>query len=145
MAQKDIKDLKAQFDAIDTDKTGYIEASELQAAFKKQDKIADDDLEKIILNVDYAGNHKINYTEFIAATLDINEVLEKHEDHLRGVFNSLDIDNTGKITRSNLKIAFTKYGRVISDEEIDNILVKHDKQHDQAINFDEFKQMIQDN
>ena len=102
-------------------------------------------MKEIIKNIDFAGNKKINYTEFIAATLDIKKVLGEDDSHLRGVFNSLDVDNTGQITRENLKLAFTKYGREISDKEIDNILKMHDKKHTNAIDFQEFKMMINDN
>lgn len=42
-------------------------------------------------------------------------------------------------------MAFTKYGREITDKEIDNILKMHDKKHTNAIDFQEFKMMINDN
>jgi len=31
--------------------------------------VVDDEIEKIIKEIDYVGNGKINYTEFLAATL----------------------------------------------------------------------------
>lgn len=76
--------------------------------------------------------------------MDIKKVLAEGDDHLRGVFNSLDVDNSGFITRENIKLAFSKYGREITDKEIDLILKKHDTKHNNVIDFEEFKAMIED-
>jgi len=38
--------------------------------------IPDDQIEKIISEVDYFGNGKINYTEFLVATLDVKRFLD---------------------------------------------------------------------
>lgn len=54
------------------------------------------------------------------------------------------MDNSGFIDRANLKLAFSKYGRLITDEEIDNIMKMHDKKHTDVIDFTEFKTMILD-
>lgn len=34
-----------------------------------------DEIEQILVNVDYAGNGKINYSEFLAATVELKTVL----------------------------------------------------------------------
>ena len=41
-------------------------------------------------------------------------------------------------------VAFSKYGRLITDAEIDNIMVQHDKAGNDAISKDEFKMMVLD-
>ena len=49
-----------------------IDANELREAMKKeQSNISDDEIEKMFQNIDYQGNKKLNYTEFIAATLSV--------------------------------------------------------------------------
>ena len=143
MQSDQVAALRAQFEKIDTDNSGYIEMAELKEALAKHN-VPEQELDKIIENVDYAGNKRINYTEFIAATLDIKTVLAESDQYLRSVFNSLDVDNTGKITRENIKLAFSKYGREITDSEITTILQKHDKKNNNVIDFDEFKAMIED-
>jgi Ca2+-binding EF-hand superfamily protein len=41
-----------------------------------------------------------------------------------------------------LKDAFSKFGREITDEEIEEIMKAHDKDKDQQIDLNEFKQMM---
>lgn len=43
-----------------------------------------------------------------------------------------------------MRQAFSKYGREITDADIDNILKQHDIAGDKAISFEEFKKMIMD-
>lgn len=94
---------------------------------KQASKASQEELQAIIDKVDHAHNDKINYTEFIAATLDVSSIINKDDKKLHAIFNTFDVDNTGMITRENLKMAFSKYGRDITKEEIDNIMKEHDK------------------
>ena len=54
------------------------------------------EINEIITNLDYAKNHKINYTEFIAATINVQNYLT--EEKLDAIFNTFDVDGTGQIT-----------------------------------------------
>jgi Ca2+-binding EF-hand superfamily protein len=63
---------------------------------------------------------------------------------LEAIFRQFDIDGNNQITKENIKDAMTKMGREISDEEINEIMRKHDSSGDQAISLDEFKKMIMD-
>jgi calcium-dependent protein kinase len=58
--------------------------------------------------LDYQGNGKINYSEFLSATLDIEHYLT--DTKLRTVFNVFDTDQSGYITAENIKFAFQKLG-----------------------------------
>ena len=104
--------------------------------------LGQEEINNIIKELDFAENKRINYSEFIAATINVQEYLS--EERLQAIFNQFDIDNSGKITKANMKQAFTKYGREITDADIDDILQKHDLAGDQAISFEEFKKMIMD-
>ena len=46
---------------------------------------------------DYDGDGVINYTEFIAATIEINGKIE--EDRVAEAFDRLDVDNSGYISK----------------------------------------------
>jgi Ca2+-binding EF-hand superfamily protein len=55
---------------IDKDQTGDITALELkEALYQAQIKISDEELEKIVNEVDYHGDKMINYSEFLSATI----------------------------------------------------------------------------
>lgn len=69
---KDIEHLKEEFQKVDTDNSGFIEYKELEEALKKAEfKLTNEELAKIIEELDYAQNSKINYSEFLAATISI--------------------------------------------------------------------------
>lgn len=54
-----------------------------------------DALLEIMKSADTDGSGEINYTEFLAATMDANVFLR--EDYLRTAFMMFDKDNSGKI------------------------------------------------
>ena len=52
------------------------------------------------------------------------------------------MDGNNEITAENIKDAMAKIGRDISDEEISEIMRRHDISGDKKLSFDEFKKMI---
>lgn len=71
-----------------------------------------DQLKLMISEIDFAQNKKINYTEFLAATIDADEYMT--DTRLQGVFNTFDVDNSGSITTDNMVMTFSKIGQEIS-------------------------------
>ena len=115
-----------------------IRATELATALKKLDLRYDDaEIQKIINEIDYYGNGMINYTEFIAATLAVDE--ELNNEQLWSLFKKFDVDNTDFITVANLKEAFKRLGRLqITQTELDEMISIHDLDHNGKISFSEF-------
>jgi Ca2+-binding EF-hand superfamily protein len=64
---------------------------------------------------------------------------------LEAIFKQFDIDGNNFITKENIKDAMIKMGRDITEEEIAEIMRKHDSSGDMAISIDEFKKMIMEN
>lgn len=64
--------LREQFEKMDKDGTGLITPQELKQFFDENDQIdiGEDEVKTLIAELDYAGNGKINYSEFLAATID---------------------------------------------------------------------------
>ncbi len=58
------------------------------------------------------------------------------------LFKQFDIDGTDLITTDDLRKAFEHMGKPISSKEIGEILMKHDKNEEGSLNFDEFKSML---
>ena len=78
--QNKIEGLTQQFSIIDKDGTGLISAEELRNAIEQSDlQIPKDQVEDIISQVDYFGNNKINYTEFLVATIDTKNFLDDNK------------------------------------------------------------------
>lgn len=137
----EIEDLREQFRKIDKDYTGTISAQELEDSIRKMGKhITANEIKEIISKVDYLGNGKINYSEFLAATISAQNVLTS--EMLYALFNHFDTDGSGFISPENIQEAIEKAGRVISKEEITLILKEHDIEKNGKISFDEFKVMM---
>jgi len=64
--------LRNEFERIDTDKSGMIDVNELKKAVEKfRNDIPQDEVTSVIERLDYDLNKQINYSEFIAATIDM--------------------------------------------------------------------------
>ena len=98
------------------------------------------EIHDIVKEIDYMDNQKINYSEFLAATINTAEFLTDQK--LLAIFKTFDFDNTGEITTQNLKDAFSKFGKEISDQEVKIIMQQHDADGGKTISFDEFKAMM---
>ena len=84
--EKEITSLREQFEVIDADQSGFILASELSKILKdKHMQIADSEIEQMIKEIDYHGNGKINYSEFLSATINLQTFLT--EQKLQAVFS----------------------------------------------------------
>ena len=92
--------------------------------------------------MDYFGNHKINYSEFLAATLDVKVFL--NEEKLNAIFQQFDTDNSGTISQANIVTALSKMGHEITQVEMDEIMKKHDLEHNGVLSKDEFKAIFLD-
>ena len=66
--------------------------------------VQDGEIERIVDQIDYVGNGMINYTEFLAATLQFND--EVTDDILLRLFKKFDVDDTNYISKENLMAAF---------------------------------------
>ncbi len=93
----EVENIRAQFQKIDKENTGYITAKGLKDALNEAGiKYQEGELDKIITEVDYHGNNQINYTEFLAATISVKKILTK--EHLMAMFKQFDADGSGFIT-----------------------------------------------
>ena len=70
-------------------------------------------IKQIVAQVDYKGNGKINYTEFLAATIPVQRVLT--DEKLHALFKHFDIDDSNFITPANIKEAFAINGRDVTE------------------------------
>ena len=87
--------------------------------------VREDDINRIISEIDYVGNGKINYTEFLAATLSISETLS--DEMLNRLFKKFDVDDTGYISKENLLDAFKRLGNNnLTLEQVTDMIKVHD-------------------
>lgn len=124
---------------MDKDHTGMISFAELKQAFEMNatKSMSSQRIKSIMINVDYEGNGKINYSEFLAATVSVRSVLTNEK--LYALFKHFDTDNSDFITPDNIREAFLQNGRELSSQQTKNILRDHDIMGDGRLSFDEFR------
>jgi len=93
--------LSEMFMALDSSGEGTVSAKELEQGFKKS-FIAEipDDLEEVLSAIDADGSGNIDYTEFLAATLDPRVYIK--EEFCWAAFRIFDRNGDGKIGESEL-------------------------------------------
>jgi len=92
----DIFNLRQTFIEMDADENGRISFDEFKEALKDY-KYSDKDLNAMFQNVDIAQDGYINYTEFLAATLESEGLID--EIRIKEAFEHLDFDNSGSVSK----------------------------------------------
>jgi len=89
-------------------------------------------------NIDFDKNGEINYSEFLAATID-RKYFESKET-ISTIFSHFDTEKEGIITSDSLRKAFKRGSRSYSQEEINEMLTEITGRNE--INFQEFKDLL---
>jgi len=96
MNDKDIKELKKAFRKIDMDNSGMISYLELQKVMNEVGILySDEDSKLIIKTIKKTDDKEINYSDFLAATIDRKVFLNK--DKIKLAFKHFDIFNKNEI------------------------------------------------
>jgi calcium-dependent protein kinase len=136
----DIKDLKNLFVSLDKNGDGCLTLDELRFGLK--DKENGETLLELLKAADTDGSGEINYTEFIAATIDANIFLR--EDYLRTAFDMFDVDGGGTIDAEEIisLLQGDELGNLVSKDAIKTAMAEIDANGDGEIDFGEFMQMM---
>jgi len=137
-----IKALRETFMMLDRNGDGLLTVNELKEGLQKSGvKDIPPDIQEIMKDVDSDGSGNIDYTEFLAATLDKRQYIK--EDVCWPAFRLFDRNSDGKISQDELKM-------VLGNEDVNNVmgsqieqLMKEvDGNGDGEIDFNEFMAMM---
>ena len=98
----EVKELSVLFKQLDTDGSGTLTLDELKKGldgFENKEKLIE-----ILEGADADGSGDINYSEFIAASLD--EQIYLREDYLKTAFEMFDKDGSGKMIAKKLLLYY---------------------------------------
>ncbi|OMJ65155.1 hypothetical protein SteCoe_39021 [Stentor coeruleus] len=136
-----IQELKNAFTLIDKEKTGFITVKSLEEAMSLSGfNIAREEIEKIMENVSYIHEGKINYTEFLLATLDKKKLF--NEEIMWEAFCFFDRDRDGFINFEDFETSFKKCGSTFKEEELKEIIVEFQINENDKMDFEVFKEKI---
>ncbi|VDO31568.1 unnamed protein product [Brugia timori] len=117
-------ELNAMFDAADKDKDGNID---FDGIFFRPISVCD----KLYKDIAYDISTHTKIVEFLSIAYANPLSLS-----LKAVFDELDVDGDGCITRSELRTAFQRMGHKLTDSDIKAIYNQVDVNRDGKINFD---------
>jgi len=143
LSEERIKDLRDIFTCLDENGDGLLTVAELKAGLE-QAGITDapEDLQAIVDGLDGDGSGFVDYSEFLAATLDRRSHLQ--EGVCRIAFDVLDLNNDGKITQAEIKqvLAVDGVSEAIGQKTAQGIIDELDKDGDGTLDFQEFMLMM---
>ncbi|CAI2366995.1 unnamed protein product [Moneuplotes crassus] len=140
VSDEDIINEMKIFFKLDRNKDGYITLKELKEGMKSTPNI--EEIADILKGVDIDKNGVINYTEFIAATLD-QKGLMTSESLIKDAFQLFDKNNDGSIDQNELRSTLAGVeGELIDVEVWEDILKECDLDGDGKVSFDEFVHMM---
>ena len=135
VTDEDVRREKELFEMIDKNKDGYITVKELHDV--ADGKHSEVDIKNILMSVDMDKNGAINYSEFIAATM--NDLITKNVKNIESAFKFFDKDGNGYIDKDDLKQLLEENEDVSIDEAvIDEVVDEIDGDGDGRINVGEF-------
>lgn len=117
------------------------DASLKEALSKNGFQITTQEADRIIANLDSSGNHQINYTEFLIATLEVKQLLSR--EMIQALFRYFDTDHSGVISSQDLRSAFRKTGKLLASTEVKNIMRQYAPPEGQGITLEKFKRALQ--
>lgn len=136
--ESEILQLKHAFKIIDKDNSGEIKYCEIPRLFEQLGITPQSgEIESIWNGLDFHRDGKVNYTEFLAATL--SSVNFCKEEKLWSVFQYFDANDTGFITADNVINTIKSSNLPVNEKDLQEVF-RTLKSGGNKINFEEFKQ-----
>jgi calcium-dependent protein kinase len=137
------KKLRTVFRYIDYDGKSFLTKTKIEKVLKEYRKECTPEIiQKIIEALDVDKNGAIEYQEFIQGLCDKQSLF--NELNLKNVFIIMDNDGKGYLTSEDIK-SFAFPNKTVDEEAIIEYLKQFGMKIDDKLNFDEFKDMIQNN
>lgn len=133
---EDIRELRDTFKALDKNGDGSITFEELKAGLGHKENA--ETLIELLQGADTDNSGSIDYTEFIAATLDHQTYMR--DDYLRTAFDLFDADKSGKIDKDELinLLQGEDMANVVPKQTLMSYIAEVDQNGDGEIDFEEF-------
>jgi len=141
-----IKELTDLFMAMDENNDGTLSVGELMDGLTRAGVGIPPDLAELMERIDTDGSGVIDYSEFMAATMDKKKFIQ--EDVCWRAFKTFDVDGSGLLDKQELMRLLgvddiTDVMQVaVTEEEVDAIMKEVDVNGDGKIDFDEFLTMM---
>lgn len=135
LSDADIVRLRAALNRADTNMDGKLSFGQLKEVLHTQGfDVMREDLREALEGFDMEDDNEIEFTAFLAATMDVNTGIR--EDNIRRAFQYLDKNGSGALTFDEIVEA------VGSDEDAHEVFTHVDLNNDGVISYDEFNALM---
>jgi len=135
--------LRGLFHSLDSNGDGLLSPQEIREGLASRALEVPQSLDEILRSVDSDGSGCLDYTEFVAATVDRRVYAQRGV--LLAAFRTFDLDGDGKISKEELRqVLGGEPGdeRTPSERRIDGLLEEADIDGDGFVDFEEFFAMM---
>lgn len=134
LKDSEIAELRQTFISLDANKDGTLTQEEIIEGMKKHKVELPVDLVETLSGLDTDGSGDIDYSEFLASTLEARQYMDRNA--MWAAFRVFDTDGDGEITRDELQA-------VLRDRETtDKVMAEVDFDQGGTIDFPEFERMM---
>lgn len=84
--------------------------------------MSEQEVNSIFERIDFNHDGEINYSEFLAVTVDRRKAIT--ENNMLFAFHHFDIDNSGFITEANLEECFRREGKHLTHNDLQEMLTQ---------------------
>ncbi|EAX89579.1 EF hand family protein [Trichomonas vaginalis G3] len=143
LTPEEIKEYKSLFEEYDTNKNGTLEVSEISSILRKVKghRPTKRQITNLMSKVDKNHDNVLSLDEFLEA---MSQMALSKEKEAREVFNTIDTDKSGSITKEELLKFMEIVNQEVSLPDVDCIFDKYDVSQDDKINFSEFLKMYRE-
>ena len=129
---------------MDSNGDGTLTREEIKAGYNEHfgQNMSDEEIERIFKSVDSDLSGEIDYTEFVAATMNQRNLVSQQR--LESAFKAFDKDGNGQITPEEVR-ALLGGGGPLDEKTVEKIIAQVDSDGDGQVSFAEFCEMMSKN
>ncbi|KAG8759471.1 Calcium-binding component of the spindle pole body (SPB) half-bridge [Serendipita sp. 396] len=144
LSEEQKQEIKEAFELFDSDKDNRIDYHELKVAMRALGfDLKKAEVLKLLRDHDRSGLNLMEYDDF--AKIMAEKILARDPaEEIRRAFQLFDDDNTGKISKKNLKRVVRELNETLDDDELQAMIDEFDLDGDGEINEQEFFAIMTD-
>lgn len=138
MTKEETEKMEEIFTKMDLNNDGMLSKEEISLGYEEYFgmPIDDEELDKIFAAIDSDGNGTIDYSEFLMATMNEQQLLSKEK--LKAAFKMFDKDGSGTISKEEIMEALGN----VDEEMAEKMISEVDEDGNGEISFEEFEKMM---
>jgi len=143
LSDEQIEEYRAAFYLFDRDNNGFITTKELGSVMRTLGfNPNEEDLQQMIFTVDYDGDGKLNFEEYIQL-MEQQKSPEDKEDDIVQAFRVFDSDNKGYIESADLRDLLENMDWKVSAEDLKDLITSANLHQDRRITLEEFAMLVE--